>query len=470
MKFGKGTLFLLSILSAASIFGISTDISMSSKEIAFTEYLASGDPSFAEDLTLTTGSQALRQLHWQTEKSFHNNLSTAFSLEKGDPDPIPWSYGLDLFSPFQEGVSSSTPLPPFSPEDAWKQALADQAPEPGVAVIVDLAEVLDTYPLDLDLMPDAFGQMDPGFPYQSFQQDMASRFSFPVLPGHQVSVVVEGDRNDPTRITHTNVPDTGFDADLHCLPSSSGFWFLPELQDTEGTLLDYSATPGYGVYLLTLDPEDPSFYDCSLFCPLSEDSRPERFCTSPDGHTLFCILETAEGWQLLILHDQHPEWRQTLPLKADPTQEHVMILPESDFFLLTQGYDGVLYQRDWNGHYQMELTCALPQEACFLPAFWQTQAPAPRPYAMAYENGLLALATRPDASTNSQGLSSANSIALSVFQRDAPDPQPIYACFYVNSLDRGNSLYLPSPVTPESLSLTWDSPEGGPSHGNDPDN
>lgn len=136
-------------------------------------------------------------------------------------------------------------------------------------------------------------------------------------------------------------------------------YFIPELRNSSGQLLDYSQTPGgYGVYRIPCVERPLTPEDLEMVLPLEETQRIVRFQVSADESELLLFSSGESGSRLQILDGETGAERQSLSLSFSP-ETLGAVVPGENCLLLFQKDSFTLLAKDQPGHYASTFTLPL---------------------------------------------------------------------------------------------------------------
>ena len=412
----------LALLSAAALTGISHLVSETAEAVEITESAQLGDPAVAAELALQARFDENRRLNWETSLVPGQAPTTQFHLQKSSAyshDPSPFRAQCYLSSYFNSGEMGG-PLEisewNWGPVAPLFQEIADRT-QPGTThtEVVLLEDYFDYYPIGFYVDTDTWNShmirhlladehLSPAGEahYQDildFLDQLQDTFRFPVPEGMQVTfqvskindgsiyalnsvegapvVPVRDQAYDPTQGDQA-VPETDVDQFLrtfcHSITAGQNLYFLPELRlGEEDSLLDYSLTPGYGLYRLDLSGDVPTTKDLSLICPLQENDLIASLTLDDSGKRVLLTTQTGKETTLHVLDSATGELRQSFPIGTQSEQDWVYTVSDGPILMAIQVREELssfrLYIQDQQGDYQFQYTGDFPQS---FPFYWSS--------------------------------------------------------------------------------------------------
>lgn len=455
----KKQLLCMCALVLLACFGLGTahaSVSSTANQVQLTEHLIAGDRTALENLCVQTRSQEARQLFWDTtlrsgstvENTFRFSPKPTLSSQSGNP-------GLQLDSDFVVPLHGSkyfSMIGSHSFPSALKSVVQDltQKTEAGMTegFPIRVSDYTDFYPLDFQLtIPGlVWNANSKNYHNEDFWAQMQETFRFPVPPEHRLTAGLRVNHSGtPAELVFASIEGQSVQLQALSQVSSSGVWFIPNVRrETDNTLLDYSHTPGYGVYYLDCTDGVLSIDRLERVLPLKADQEILRMETSPDKTILYLVVRGSHGHDLHILSAQHPEIQQHFHL-TDATQELPWaMVSEND--LVVQIFENQihLYTADANGVFAPCFSASLPDAQQFF-------AYMPR---AAFDGQRLALVSRipHELCQEITDRSCANGFVLVVCEAG----KRTYAGLWENSMDAASTRYGVGPLDENGLSLAWD--------------
>lgn len=446
------TLVLLAVLGLGTAHA---SVSSTADQVQLTEHLIAGDQAALEGLCVQTRSQEAWQLFWDTTLRDGSAVESAFRFTpKFTFSSLPATLGLHLDSAFVVSPHGSNYFSMIGFHDfpsALKSVAQDLTQKTEVGTTegfpIRVSDYTDFYPLDFQLtIPGlVWNANSSNYDNEDFWAQMQETFRFPVPPEHRLAAGL--------RVNHSGTPAElvfapieGQSVQLQALSqiSSSGVWFVPNARwEADNTLLDYSHTPGYGVYYLDCTDGVLSIDRLERVLPLEADQEVLRMETSPDKTILYLVVRGSHGHDLHILSAEHPEMRQHFHL-TDATQELPWaMVSENDLAVQIFENQIHLYTADASGVFAPRFSAPLPDSQQFFAHMSRA----------AFDGQRLALVSRvPNELRQSiTDRSCVNGFVLVVCEAG----KLAYAGLWENSMDAVYR-YGVAPLEEDDLSLAWD--------------
>ena len=412
----------LALLSAAALTGISHLVSETAEAVEITESAQLGDPAVAAELALQARFDENRRLNWETSLVPGQTPTTQFYMRKSSAyshDPSPFRAECYLQSYFNSGeMGDQLEITEwnYGPVAPLFQEIADRT-QPGTVhtEAVLLEDHFDCFPLEFYVNSDTMDShmirhllaeehLSPAGEahYQKvldFLDQLRDTFRFPVPKGMQVTfqvckasdgsiqilnsvegapvVPLKDHAYDPTQGDY-GFPETDADQFLrtfcHSINVGQTLYFLPELRlGEEQALLDYSLTPGYGLYRLDLSEDVPTMKELSLVCPLQEDQLIAGLTLDDSGKRILLTTQTGKETALHVLDAATGELRQSFPIGTQSEQDWVYTISDGPILMAIQVREELssfrLYIQGQQGDYQFQYTGDFPQS---FPFYWSS--------------------------------------------------------------------------------------------------
>lgn len=448
MKKTRRLLALLALLSAVGLGGAHCMLSASSQQVSFQEIPLSGGLSAADGLTVDLSACLEDQLFWDTTFAPDRKAETNFRFEPMSSQRTRHQasdshFALYAVLDFGSSISGSHQFPDDAPwlKEAFRE-LDEATPEGATRSKEVLVSDYETvYLSDIHLSTpyqnfymNPFENRLPSDPAESaFFKSFQQAFSFPVSEGHrQILTLTKDAANDSCALSCANV-GAGVTIDSKCCVSSDALYFIVIARsDVDGSLLDYSHTPGgYGVYRLPLDREELTMEDLDMVYALdpAQDIL-EITYHAPSNHL---VLVTQEGIHtaLRVVDLTRQQEVQSFPLWESDQNQGITLNQDGDLLLLSnvQG-DAMLFQQDEQGLCTPRLELTLPDLGSY-------GGLRNRYLSMAWNGQQLALAIQAFTPQAGIAYSSTFNASFSLFVYDKDGLQ--YGGAFQNSLDAGIS-------------------------------
>lgn len=424
---------LLFLLSVGALTVVHSAVADTSDDVEIAEISHQGNPAVLQDLEITLHSQDdVHSLFWDTTLVPGSSIHTAFSITPPSVSPSTQDI-CDLtfydISGIGGGTSSTQPIELSETEPLYPlyQATADRT-RPGTThtEIFTMADYFPDYPLSIHLShPGFFGpqsleevewlvanpqlstseeELEASKALLDFLGKLNDTFRIPTPADFRAAISVSKDSDG--RIYHLNstpdIPDTppkdtpfavsrGADVwdspsvpvNSACLnPSSysvdagdSIYFCLEARRSDDEALLDYSKTPGYGLYRLRLTEQIPSMDQLELVLPLEADQKIRHLMTDPSGQRVLFTTSTDKEDLLYILDSATGELRQTLYTDHEGQDVYPIYRTDDSVLLIiaarAQHSSFRLFHQEENGDYAEQFTGQLlAQDSPYYQGYW----------------------------------------------------------------------------------------------------
>ena len=302
-----------------------------------------------------------------------------------------------------------------------------------------------------------------------FYEDLQRLFSFPVPENAAVTVTIS--KNSSGEVceyysndgaTYSSPVDVPYGSELPAptvsdnpmtylqvpqIQSGDFLYFVPDFLIGEERM-DYSRTPGYGLYRLDLSQEELSIEDLRLVLPLEEAASPSDLILDASGTRVLLSTVAENQATLYIIDAADSTLVQTISTGTHDLNENhwISCITKRDLLLVIQSWKTFrLFQQQPDGLYQEQFSGELPDEERF-PILLRDL------YDMAYDGKTLAILSG-SSRYSSPGQNPGFNLAL--WDRSGL----VYAGIYNTSLEAGQpEYYTPGSLVYDALTLDFSAP------------
>ncbi len=430
---GLGLLSAAAMASAKQVsFSPSSELTEALKQDPELVWSSQAGPEAVKELRLDMTVQARNRLYWQIslapgQEELAPQVDFTLRSYQNQAEVRPQTQSLELR--FNDSFGATVSGGAFDAENEPNafglgkllMDVASRAPANGsYRETVELADYYDAWPLTVDFtVSDLWMNWDIVMEVQRrleqgdesidprelgayrLVQQLQESFRFPIEGHPRLEVGLDMADHGVVGMDVTPSPQTEEYGGVYSLSAQLGEWnyFVVEARRADGSLMDYSATPGgYGLYRLPLYAKEqiPQPEDLEFVCPLPTEQAMGILTVNAEEDCLVAASRRGMGYELRLL-DAEGKQRQTLVLEDVHPDQWVKL----DFrpgLLLAMVYDigeknprFVLYQRQEDGSYQRQLSHPLPSREEFESLIYNSGY-RDRPLSILWQDGQLALA------------------------------------------------------------------------------
>lgn len=477
-------------------------VSAPCEDIAFQEYVFSGDQAAADGLTVQLKAGMQHKANWESTVQFSAQdyrTETSFRfLPAGQAEQPEMSYrGVEINFYHDAATTGSDDVFGFS--TAYQSLLDTLSPGESGSRTIRFADYYDEYPFEfyIDLPGVRYETLadwedaseDSDWPGECAQAALGRFFRIPVLQDEYVELGID-----------KNMDGTGSARSISSVREGDRFWMNTESVITDDAcffwfgnrtdndrLIDTSRIPGgYGVYMLPYGPLDPdaeasAFYGgnenevytdrLTCFFPVDPETRIEHLGLTPDKTRL--LLHTVENnmYYVTLIDCKTGAALQKLAISDfDPKDNYVNITETADFVCIQQTLGRIcVLTQNTDGLYQLVLRSDYSPDDLYSPVYATVRAMAFDGKRLAIVNNDETVLVNDDNRTKSYLAGTTEALitldgayfdncgfTLTVFDQTGV----AYSGAYVSSLESANyltggTLNMDHLVLPYSIALSW---------------
>ena len=436
MKRSAIIMTVLLLLSAGGLGFAHHRVSKSGEQLSFQEYPLAGELSQAEGLRIAYHADLDRRLFWEAELTpgKPNPAKMRFFAKRQREENSQEGY-FQLYAPISMSTSTTGSFE-LQEDGRWlKEAFLELAEETADGTTgektVQISDYEHFYPLELDFRSRYQHYMGASELQEedAFLKGFQKAFRFPVLEGQRETLSLRKDAAGMIRELSMSPTERGPEIYSISFSSEDTLYFIPEARQENGSLLDYSLTPGgYGVYSLPLNKESLSMEDLHFVCPLDPERQLQSSAYDPETRSLLACYEAGETWFFSSIDLQSGKETQKLALGKGEVLG--MQLQEELLLIFRKNLQADFLQKGKNGSFERRFVLAFPDEM----SFWNV---AYTDCSCLYDGDRLALVTPLRDVTGKGELKLGyfnSSYGLYVF---SPEGSP-YIAYFLSDLDRGS--------------------------------
>ena len=476
-------------------------VSAPREDIAFQEYVFSGDQAAADGLTVQLKAGMRYKLNWESTVQFSAQdyrAETEFRfLPAGQAEQQEKRYrGVEINFYRDAATTGSDDVFGFS--TAYQSLLDTLSPGESGSMTIRFADYYDEYPFEfsIDLPGVNYDPLadwenasaDSAWPGERAQAALGHFFRIPVLADEYIELGIDKnvDGKGSARSISSVKEGDRFWMNTECVITDDACFFWFGNRTDNDRLVDTSRIPGgYGVYMLPyglLDPdaEASAFYGgnenevytdrLTCFFPVDPETRIEHLGLTPDKTRLLLHAVENNIYYVTLIDCKTGAVLQKLAVSDfEPEDNYVNITETEDFICIqqTQGRICVLTQ-DADGQYQIALRSDYSPDDLYLPVYATIRA-------MAFDGNRLAIVnndetvlvnesiTKSYLAGSTDGLITQDGtyvdncgFTVAVFDKTGL----IYSGAYVSSLENvnyvtGGTISMDYLIQPDSIKLNW---------------
>lgn len=487
MKKRLKAMALALVLAVGGLIGAHCTLMHSGGAVEWTEVTAWGTPAAAEGLKLALHSRASRdRLSWDAELKPGEEARTRHDFRRFPPKNRGEDWHMVNFYPrFNGGIAGYRggvgPIEPWGSlhcvREPVQAVIGRTQPGQSHTEHIRLAEYTDRVRLMGNLiMPehsvsweeleflDREQRSEAEMRQGEFLRQLLELFQFPTPEDLWLDITIE--KNWEGEAERINYQEEDNKNSISVGSRATGnrefcYFVLTVRRSDNGELLDYSLTPGYGVYRMpTIGKEDtPSIDELKLIHPLSDGEQPLDMLMIGDDVLLQTACEGQE--QLHLLDGETGETIQTIPLGAAEENMPAQVSAYEDFLVCEKG-DTALFTREPEGGLRYFYTAPAPEENQLV-RLPETTCFRYRTPVYAFDGERLAVASTFSKETREYDWEEQCGVDLLVYDRTGL----LFSAKYLSSLDRDSGGWdkgarcIPISDPPGPIELTWTESEEG---------